>query len=72
MPSNNTAARVLLIPYRLGSLAVVVALLLDLPDTGELAGTTSGMILAAAILALGFGAARAARDPWRNRLMIRC
>jgi predicted Abi (CAAX) family protease len=44
--------------------------LLDVPGAGELAGTTSGKILAAAILALGFGAAMAARDPWRNRLMI--
>ena len=37
---------------------------------GELAGTTSGKILAAAVFSLGFGAALAARDPWRNRLMI--
>ena len=70
MSTRNTVARVLLVLYALGSAAVVVPLLLDLPRTGELAGTTSGKILAAAIFALGFGAAMAARDPWRNRLMI--
>ncbi len=70
MSSNNTVSRVLLVLYALGSLAVVVPLLLDLPGAGELAGTTSGKILAAAIFSLGFGAAMAARDPWRHRLMI--
>ncbi len=70
LSSNNTAARVLLILYALGSLAVVVPLLLDLPGTGELAGTTSGKILAAAIFSLGYGAAMAARDPRRHRLVI--
>jgi hypothetical protein len=62
--------RVLLGVYAAGSLAVVVPLLLDAPGAGELAGTTSGKVLAAAILALGFGAAMAARDPWRNRIMV--
>lgn len=62
--------RVLLALYALGSLAVVVPLLVDAPGTGELAGTTSGKILAAAIFSLGFGAAMAARDPWRHRIMI--
>ena len=36
----------------------------------ELVATTSGKILAAAILAMGFGAAMAARDPWQHRLVI--
>jgi hypothetical protein len=62
--------RVLLVLYALGSLAVVVPLLLDLPGAGELAGTTSGKILAAAVFSLGLGAALAARDPWRNRLVV--
>ena len=70
MPDRNTIARVLLICYALGSVVVVIPLLLDLPGSGELAGTTSGMILAAALLALGLGAAMAARDPWQHRLMI--
>ena len=70
MSQKNTVARVLLVLYALGSVAVVIPLLLDLPGAGELAGTTSGMILAAAIFALGFGAAVAARDPWRNRVVV--
>jgi hypothetical protein len=67
---RNSVARLLLVVYAAGSAAVVVPLLLDAPGAGELAGTTSGKILAAAILALGFGAALAARDPWRNRVVI--
>lgn len=62
--------RVLLILYALGSVVIVIALLLHVSGAGELAGTTSGKILAAALGALGFGAAMAARDPWRSRLMI--
>jgi len=62
--------RVVLLLYALGSVAVAVPLVLDLTGAGELAGTTSGKILAAAVFSLGFGAALAARDPWRNRLMI--
>jgi hypothetical protein len=68
--ARNTVTRVLLVLYALGSLAVVIPLLLDLPGAGELAGTTSGKILAAAIFSLGLGAALAARDPWRNRLVV--
>jgi hypothetical protein len=67
---RNSVARVLLVLYALGSLAVVVPLLLDLPGAGELAGTTSGKILAAAVFALAFGAAMASRDPWGNRVIV--
>ncbi len=70
MPARNTVTRVLLVLYALGSFAVVVPLLLDLPGAGELAGTTSGKILAAAVFSLGLGAALAARDPWRNRIVV--
>jgi hypothetical protein len=70
VPTKNNVSRILLALYALGSIAVVIPLLLDLPGAGELAGTTSGKILAAAILALGFGAALAARDPWANRAII--
>lgn len=70
MPTKNSVSRILLVLYALGSVAVVIPLLLDLPGAGELAGTTSGKILAAAILALGFGAAMASRDPWANRAVI--
>ncbi len=62
--------RALLLLYALGSVVVAVPLVLDLAGSGDLAGTTSGKILAAAVFSLGFGAAMAARDPWRNRLMI--
>lgn len=63
-------ARVLLALYAAASLAVVVPMLLNVRGTGELAGTTSGKILAAALLALAWGAVLAARDPWRNRVVI--
>ena len=67
---RNTVARVLLVLYAIGSAAIGLALLLAFPGTGELSGTTSGKVLAAALFALGFGAVMAMRDPWRNRLVI--
>ncbi len=67
---RNAAARALLIVYALGCIAVAIPLLLGIESTGNLTGTTSGRILAAAILALGFGAAMASRDPWQNRLVV--
>ena len=70
MSHRNTVARVLLVLYAIGSVAIGVALLLAFPGTGELSGTTSGKVLAAALFALGFGAVMAMRDPWRDRLVI--
>jgi hypothetical protein len=70
VPTRDTITRVLLILYALGSLFVVVQLLLDRPGAGELAGTTSGKILAAAIFSMAVGAVIAARDPWGNRTVI--
>ena len=70
MITRNTATSVLLIVYAFGSVGVTLPLLLDATGTGNLAGTTSGKVLAAAILAMGFGAAMAARDPWQHRLTI--
>jgi hypothetical protein len=67
---RNTTIRILLAVYALSSVAVALALFLGLPDTGDLSGTTSGHILAAAILALAFGATIAARDPWEHRRII--
>jgi multisubunit Na+/H+ antiporter MnhE subunit len=67
---RNVVARALLIVYALGCIAVAVPLLLGVESTGNLTGTTSGRILAAAILALSFGAAMASRDPWQNRLFV--
>ena len=71
MPHRNTVAQILLVLYAIGSVAVTIPLLFALGHAGDLADTTSGKILAAALLAMGFGALAAARDPWRNRLMIK-
>jgi hypothetical protein len=70
VPDRIATTKVLLVLYAIGSVAVVIPLLLGLPGSGELGGTTSGKVLCAALLALGIGAALAARDPWKNRIMI--
>jgi peptidoglycan/LPS O-acetylase OafA/YrhL len=70
MPARNGVARILLIVYAVGSVAVAIPLLFAFTNAGELADTTSGKILAAALLAMAFGALVAARDPWRNRVLI--
>jgi peptidoglycan/LPS O-acetylase OafA/YrhL len=69
-PARNTVTRILLVLYAVGSVAIAVPLLFAFGHAGDLADTTSGKILAAALLAIGFGALSAARDPWRNRVMI--
>ena len=66
--TRNTVARILLILYALGCLAVTLAQLLN--RAGDMTWTTSGKILAAATFAFGFGSAMASRDPWQNRLVI--
>jgi hypothetical protein len=63
--------RWLLILYFLGSVAVAIPLVLNLAHAGNLSRTTSGKVLAAALIAMGVGALGAARDPWAQRLMIR-
>jgi hypothetical protein len=68
--NKTTVARMLLVVYAVGSVAIAIPLLLSFGDAGDLADTTSGKILAAALLAIGFGALAASRDPWRQRLMI--
>ncbi|MCX6364223.1 MAG: hypothetical protein NTW58_08680 [Actinobacteria bacterium] len=70
MRDRNAVARILLIVYAIGSVAIAIPLAFALGNAGDLADTTSGKILAAALLAIGFGALSAARDPWRHRLMI--
>jgi len=67
---RNRVAQILLILYAIGNAAIAVPLLFAFGRAGDLAATTSGKILVAALLAMGFGALAAARDPWRNRLMI--
>ncbi len=63
-------ARTLLVVYGVGSVAVAIPLLLGFGNAGDLADTTSGKILAAALLAMAFGALAASREPRRERLMI--
>jgi hypothetical protein len=70
MSETNTTARAVLVVYAVGSVAVSIPLLLGLTHTGDLANTTSGKILVAALLAMGMGAALAVRDPWRNRIVV--
>ncbi|MEI6450561.1 MAG: hypothetical protein WCP98_11530 [Actinomycetes bacterium] len=70
MLDRNRVARILLVLYALGSVAIAVPLLFAYGHAGDLADTTSGKILAAALVAMGCGALAASRDPWRNRLMI--
>ena len=68
MSSNHTIVRTLLAVYVAGSAAVAVPLVLNL--AGDLSNSTSGKVLAAAVIALGLGAALAIRDPWQNRIII--
>ena len=62
--------RILLLVYFVASLAVAFPMALGLRGMGELTGTTSGKILAAAMVALGVGALVAAMDPRRHRGVI--
>ena len=70
VPDRNRVARILLVLYAVGSVAVAIPLLFAFTNAGDLADTTSGKILAAALLAMAFGAVVAARDPWQNRVLI--
>ena len=60
----------LLVLYAVGSVAVAIPLLFAFSHAGDLADTTSGKVLAAALVAMALGALAAARDPWQNRVMI--
>ena len=63
--------RVVLACYFAGSVIIAAALAFGVGRAGNLAGTTSGRVLAAAVLSLGIGALLAARDPFRDRAVIR-
>ena len=67
---NPRFTKIVLVLYGLGSIAMAIPLL-SYGHAGELAETTSGRILAAALVAMGLGAFGAARDPWGNRLLIK-
>jgi len=60
----------LLVLYAVGSVAFAIPLIFAFAHAGDLANTTSGKILAAALLAMALGALAAARDPWENRVMV--
>ena len=62
--------RTLLFLYFLASVAIAIPLLFYTRHAGNISGTTSGKVLAAALIAMGIGALRAARDPWRQRLVV--
>ena len=70
MVDRSKAIRVLLVVYFVASIAIAVPLVFYVSDAGNLSGTTSGKVLAAAVVAMGIGALRAARDPWRQRLVV--
>lgn len=70
MPGRNAVTRVLLVLYFLGSVAAAGMLAFDVGRAGDLAETTSGKVLAAALLAVGIGALLAVRDPWRDRAVV--
>lgn len=62
--------RIVLMAYAFGSPVIAAAVAFGLGDAGNLADTTSGKILASALLALGYAAFVASRDPWRHRLVV--
>jgi len=70
VPHRNRVAQILLVLYAAGSVAVAIPLLFAFGNAGDLANTTSGKILAAALLAMALGALVAARDPWQNRVLV--
>ncbi|HET6475022.1 MAG TPA: hypothetical protein VFH93_02955 [Thermoleophilia bacterium] len=67
---RNRIAQLLLVLYAVGSVAFAIPLLFAFAHAGDLANTTSGKVLAAALLAMALGALAAARDPWENRVMV--
>jgi len=70
MPEEDRKTSLLLLLYAVGTPVIAVPVAFGVVDAGNLADTTSGKVLASALLALGFGALIAARDPWRHRLVI--
>ena len=70
MPRRDRITRILFVLYAAGSVAVAIPLLFAFAHAGDLADTTSGKILAAALLAMALGALVAARDPWQSRVLV--
>ena len=67
---RNRITQMLLVLYAVGSVAFAIPLIFAFAHAGDLANTTSGKILAAALLAMALGALAAARNPWENRVMV--
>jgi peptidoglycan/LPS O-acetylase OafA/YrhL len=70
MNGRDRILQVLLLLHGLVATVSAIALALSIGRVGELRHTTSGKILAAALLALGFGAFTAARAPRRHRTIV--
>ena len=70
MTVRERLLRIVLVTYALGSPVIAAAVAFGLGNAGNLADTTSGKILASALLALGYAAFIASRDPWRHRLIV--
>ncbi len=58
MVDRLKAIRLLLVVYFLASIAIAIPLVFYVNDAGNLSGTTSGKVLAAALVAMGIGRAR--------------
>ncbi|HET6495925.1 MAG TPA: hypothetical protein VFH61_11245 [Thermoleophilia bacterium] len=70
MPDRPGVTKLLLVLYGIGSVTLAIPLL-TYSSAGQLSETTSGRVLAAALIAMGLGALGAARNPWGNRLLIK-
>jgi hypothetical protein len=70
VPDKMTLLCVVLVLYAVGTVIIAIPLAFAFTNAGDLANTTSGKILAAALVTLGFGALVAATDPRRHRLVI--
>ena len=66
----SRAAVVLQLAYAVACMAAAVPLILALGPVAAATNQTSVRVLGCALLALGFGAAWAARDPFRHRAVI--
>jgi hypothetical protein len=71
MTSREKLLKITLLAFAFGSPVISAAVAVGRGDAGNLADTTSGKVLASALLALGYAAFTASRDPWRHRLIVR-
>jgi hypothetical protein len=62
--------RLVLWLYALGCVFVAIPLAFAIGMSGDLGGTTSGKVLAGALVVLAYGAARAAGHPRQHRIIV--